>query len=136
MRRTGSVVRLPAFVACVGILTAVKIGLLTLGYPRILKLLQRMTGGYTRDGDFVAFATRTAERIVAVSVFFPCRMRCLEQSLALWWALRSRSVPCVLRIGVRPHRFAAHAWVEHHGVAILERPEKLVRYVAFAADAR
>jgi len=61
---------------------------------------------------------------------------CLEESLTLWYLLRTREIPACLRIGVRKEneKFEAHAWVELHGEA-LNQPEELHRhYAAFDQD--
>lgn len=58
--------------------------------------------------------------------------RCLEQSLVLHWLLQSHGLAADLRIGVAKlgGQFAAHAWVEHQGVA-LEENEMNHRFIAF-----
>lgn len=58
---------------------------------------------------------QVVERVALVSAFFPGRARCLEQSLAAWCALRCMGVPAELRIGVKPSKSMAHAWVETDG---------------------
>jgi hypothetical protein len=47
---------------------------------------------------------------------------CLPRSLALYAFLAGAGFSVAHRIGVRRYPFAAHAWVENHGVAILEVP--------------
>jgi hypothetical protein len=50
----------------------------------------------------------------------PADSRCLSQSLVLTRLLARRGVDSRLVIAVRPgESFAAHAWVEHDGVALL-----------------
>ena len=58
---------------------------------------------------------------------------CLDESLVLWYLLRSQGVATSLRIGVRKENeeFAAHAWVEHEGVALNQKEEIHRHYVAF-----
>lgn len=53
------------------------------------------------------------------------RDHCLTRSLYLWWLLRRRGVGAKLRIGVRLEDGAleAHAWVEHDGVPVNDRPD-------------
>jgi hypothetical protein len=51
---------------------------------------------------------------------FPTDGRCLIQSLVLTRLLAARSIGSTLVIGVSVDgEFAAHAWVEHDGVAVL-----------------
>jgi hypothetical protein len=73
----------------------------------------------------------TAARLALAAAFYPRRALCLEQSLALCWLLRRRSVPAELRIGVQPLPFQAHAWVEVGGCAINEREDVTSSFVAF-----
>jgi len=57
--------------------------------------------------------TRTLEPL-------PADTRCLMRSLVLTRVLARRGVETRLVIGVHPgERFAAHAWVEHDGAALL-----------------
>jgi hypothetical protein len=60
-----------------------------------------------------------------MSALLPLRVRCLEQSLTLYWLLRRRGVQVSLRLGVNPYRFRAHAWIEYDGKAIEEDPESI-----------
>jgi hypothetical protein len=73
--------------------------------------------GAARDDPLrVARSVRRAGRL------FPGGGNCLVQSLALDRMLRQRGHATELRIGVRRENgaLAAHAWVEHHGRALLE----------------
>lgn len=70
-------------------------------------------------------ALQVAEGVAMAGALFPGRARCLEQSLALTRLLRLRGIPAELRFGVRPHPFAAHAWVEVEGEPLLEDRERL-----------
>jgi hypothetical protein len=58
---------------------------------------------------------------------------CLTRSLYLWWLLRRRGVYCQLRIGVRMNEGAleAHAWVEHDGIPVNDRPDVSDHFPAF-----
>jgi hypothetical protein len=50
---------------------------------------------------------------------------CLTRSLYLWWLLQRKGIDSQVRIGVRIGKdgvFGAHAWVEHAGVPINDRP--------------
>ena len=59
---------------------------------------------------------------------------CLTRSLYLWWLLRRRGVESELRIGVRlaDGALEAHAWVEHAGVPINDRPDVSADFPPFA----
>ena len=59
---------------------------------------------------------------------------CLTRSLYLWWLLRRRGVDTQLRIGVRLSggTLDAHAWVEHAGVPINDRPDVSANFTPFS----
>jgi hypothetical protein len=61
------------------------------------------------------------------------RASCLEQSMVLWWLLRSRGIPVELRVGARKQgeRFEAHAWVEFEGTVLNDADEQHVHFVPF-----
>lgn len=84
------------------------------------------------DVETLVSAWEWAVRLAARNV--PCRARCLEQSLSLWYLLRRSGVDTVLRIGVRKgaaHTLEAHAWVELDGRPINDRPDIGQSYAAF-----
>jgi hypothetical protein len=68
---------------------------------------------------------RIAGRVAAVAAFFPGRVLCLEQSLALYWLLRLQGVAAKLRFGVHPAPFTAHAWIEYEGVPVNEDDDRI-----------
>jgi len=59
---------------------------------------------------------------------------CLTRSLYLWWLLRRRGINSQLRIGVRLNQgtLDAHAWVEHAGIPINDRPDVSTDFAPFA----
>jgi hypothetical protein len=65
------------------------------------------------------------KNVTIAGTVFPGRARCLEQSLTLLACLRRRGVLAELRLGVRPYRFRAHAWVELDGVVLNDDPQQL-----------
>ena len=92
--------------------------------------------GVASDGRTVAGRKARGERagqreqqIVAVRLGFvvakvlgplPFDSRCLMRSLVLTAMLARRGIPSAVVIGVEPEpEFAAHAWVEADGVAVL-----------------
>ena len=72
------------------------------------------------------WAVRWASRAVP-------RATCLTQALALNHLLAYHGYPCVLHIGVNNDRgrFAAHAWVELHGTALLSNEATVSGYSRF-----
>lgn len=78
-------------------------------------------------------ALRVAELVDVASRQGPFRAPCLPRSLVLWGLLRKRGMDARLRIGVRrgPNGFDAHAWVEHDGAVLNDRPDVAERYKPF-----
>lgn len=76
-------------------------------------------------------ARRVARSVAAAAAILPGRLRCLEQSLALYALLQRHGIPSHLRIGVQPHGMTAHAWVECHAEPVNEFGELLRKLVAF-----
>jgi transglutaminase superfamily protein/coenzyme PQQ synthesis protein D (PqqD) len=58
---------------------------------------------------------------------------CLSRSLSLFVFLRRARLPAMHQIGVAESPFAAHAWVECDGEALLEEPERLRRFTVIAS---
>jgi hypothetical protein len=82
-------------------------------------------------GDPVATGRRLGRIVGRTLGALPADGRCLSQSLVLTRLLAARGVESQLVIAVQPgEAFAAHAWVQHDGVALLppgtERFEELV----------
>lgn len=64
----------------------------------------------------------------------PCRARCLEQSLTLWYLLARLGIDGALRIGVRKadaQTMEAHAWVEVAGQPVNDREDIARTYLPF-----
>ncbi|MEP7357080.1 MAG: lasso peptide biosynthesis B2 protein [Anaerolineales bacterium] len=77
---------------------------------------------------------RATARIVAMAArHAPYRGNCLSRSLTLWWLLLRQGIHSDLRIGVTrpPGQFEAHAWIEHQGFVINDRPDVTRRYSTF-----
>jgi hypothetical protein len=73
-----------------------------------------------RPGDPVAAGRRLGRVVARTLAFLPGDTRCLTQSLVLTRLLASRGIESRVVIGVRPgDAFAAHAWVELGGIALL-----------------
>jgi|SRR5271163_2232381 len=70
------------------------------------------------DAEFIA-AWRLANATRKVLTRLPSDSRCLFRSLTLMCMLERRGITQMLVIAVRPAPFAAHAWVEVAGEAVL-----------------
>lgn len=106
-------------------LLAVDLGLRTLGFTRLRRLLGRGAG---RAPESTAQASWWPEaETIARSVGRAARhhlypMTCLTRSLVLWRLLARRGIPSELQIGVRKddRSILAHAWVECAGRPVAE----------------
>lgn len=121
-------IRRPSSLRCTLVIATVKLSLRLAGLRRTLRAIHRLAPPRlaTRDADYQS-VEQVARRVAMVAAFFPGRVACLEQSLALYWLLLRARVPATFRIGVLPSQFAAHAWVEYDGEPVLE--SELVRTV-------
>jgi len=77
---------------------------------------------------------RVARLVNIAARHVPFPSTCLTRSLLLIWMLRRRGVATELRIGVRltPGALDAHAWVEHAGMPINDRPDIGGQFAPFA----
>lgn len=131
-------------------LTATWIGLRIFGFRRWKGVLERISPAGSVDGPpadeaaVAATSERASETSLAMAraiarsmeraarhLFF--QPNCLEQSLALWWLLRIRSIRSELRVGGRKaeDRFEAHAWVECGGAVLSRAGEGQLHFVPF-----
>lgn len=74
--------------------------------------------GLERENE-VFVAWRLARAMEKVLTRLPSDSRCLFSSLTLICMLQRRGIDQVLVIATRPRPFAAHAWVEVEGEAVL-----------------
>ncbi len=80
----------------------------------------RQPGAPPASRDAVALGRRLAPAVSRTLSALPAESRCLMRSLVLTRLLARRGVTTQLVISVRPgEHFAAHAWIEHGGVALL-----------------
>lgn len=124
------------FWRAVVLLPMVRISLRTRGYKKTQERLDRRLAridSFRNAGDGIARIERTCGMVRAAAHYGIGNSSCLDESLVLWYLLRSQGVATSLRIGVRKENeeFAAHAWVEHEGVALNQKEEIHRHYVAF-----
>ncbi len=126
--------RIPSAPLCFLVILAVKTALATLGFERARHLTLWLSAGRgAASGPYMTAAVAIADQVALSAAFFPGRALCLEQSLTLLFLLRRRGLQATFRLGVQPYPFAAHAWIEHDGVAILEDAEFLKPYLPLTA---
>lgn len=123
--------RNPGALRAFALITLFDAVLRTRGMQRGLALARRL-GDTESETDWTLEQTDAVGRRVALAAaFYPRRALCLEQSLTLYVMLRKAGAPAVLRIGVRPVPFAAHAWVEIDGQAVNEPQDFITQLVPF-----
>jgi hypothetical protein len=109
------------------------------GFRYTQRLLQRLLPARINSVPIAPGDPRvalTSRMVLAAARHSPISSTCLECSLALWWLLARQGIAALLRIGVRKdgEKFAAHAWVEHEGVAVGEPEDTHIHYAAFAQE--
>src|SRR3954471_8867651 len=89
------------------------------GLPDTLSDLRAGFAG-AHPANAVGTGRRLGRAVVLTLRLVPADTRCLMRSLVLTRLLASRGIETRLVIAVRPgDAFAAHAWVEHEGTALL-----------------
>jgi hypothetical protein len=113
------------------LVVGVSIALRVVAFPRMLAWAIRMrpqnvSGACTpQQVERTAWLATRASRVA--------RVKCLTRSLALARVLARRGVATDVRIGVKTDTgtLEAHAWVEHNGLVLNDRPHRIARYAAF-----
>ncbi len=129
-----------AFRRAAALLLRVRIALRTSGYKRTVlsleqklsrkKVLLQATSSKDEQVELICRMVSSARR------YLPIPTSCLEESLVLWYLLRSRGIAGALKIGVRKDSgvFEAHAWVELDGVALNQHAEQHRHYSPFERE--
>ena len=115
-----------------GLLCVVATGLQVVGFRRTQAALTPGAGAPAGRHDLDE-AQAIARLVHAAANRNPFRPNCLARSLVLCRLLRLRGLAAELRIGVAAPggAFAAHAWVEHDGVALAEAESSVQAYAPF-----
>ena len=108
------------------------LGLRLFGFRRVQALLLRPAAGTPARDDLPA-AQAVARIVQGAARWSPVPASCLVRSLVLCRLLRRQGLTADLRIGVAvpDGRLAAHAWVEHGGVALNDIQDVARRFAAF-----
>lgn len=124
-------IRTPSMFRCWLVIIWVKLLLRLWGFDGAKKWIRRKLAGITVSEEIDLESVRRAEYALALAAaLFPGRALCLEQSLALYYLLRSQGVEVKYCQGVQPYPFLAHAWVEYVGEVVndvAERPRLFAR---------
>jgi hypothetical protein len=118
------------------LLAVVDLLLRLLDYRRTLRLLSRWLPAVSENDavseEAMSYALLLGRLTRIAARYVPANSSCLRQSLLVWWLLRRRCVPAVLRLGVRKHEgFSAHAWVEVDGHPANDAPDVAQRFAPF-----
>ena len=117
---------------CGLLLVAIKLSLVLCGFARTRRVIEALTRRtHTRCSSIGARVAELDRRVALASALYPGRALCLEQSLALHALLRREGIPSCFRLGVQPHPFAAHAWIEVDGVPVNDVVEHVRHFTPF-----
>jgi hypothetical protein len=127
------------FLRAVLLLPLLSLSLRLCGFRSTQRSLQKFIGraeNFPENSEPERCAALTSRMILAAARNSPIPSTCLERSLCLWWLLARQGVATQFRIGVRKdsEKFAAHAWVECHGVALGEPQAAHLHYAPFAEE--
>ena len=106
--------RVPSVLKCGLMIFVVRVMLKTVGFAETSNWVRNRVDGLAVRKDVPLDEAKATEQVVAMAgALYPGRAKCLEQSLTLYWILRSRGIDVRFRMGVQPFPFLAHAWVDH-----------------------
>lgn len=118
------------------LLAAIRVSLWLVPFALVRRLLRQrwLSAAFPPDlvdatGERLAWAVRVASRPVPAAT-------CLTQSLALQFLLKRSGRSSSLRIGVAKSEqsgFVAHAWIDHGGRTLPDRPEDIACYTPLAS---
>lgn len=129
-------IRVWTIVRCMVAIAVAKRALRRRGLTRTLNALRDRYdhGPTTTEVDPLAIVA--TDRLVALAAaFYPGRAHCLERSLVLYARLSRLGATPAFRLGVQAAPFAAHAWIELHGVPVNDCAEHVAHF-AVVPDAQ
>jgi hypothetical protein len=120
----------PHLLTCLVLLLVVDVALRVFGYARVMRVAQRIANSHTQSPKQTdaSIADDVLRQIIGATALYPGRSECLEQSVCAYLLLRRRGLPVLLRLGVQPYPFAAHAWVELNGAPVTESNEVVSKF--------
>jgi hypothetical protein len=113
------------FIALI-VLHLISCGLNMMGYRRLCRLLMATSPAPNTKQVSLGRARMIARVVNRVAKSRYARMNCIRRSLALWWILRWVRLDSQVQIGINLDE--GHAWVEHGGAVVNDRPETRSRY--------
>lgn len=110
------------------------------GYVKTLNRIEAFETRGRPPDEQMKLATDTAYALAGALKYSPWRPKCLLRSLTLGWFLSRRGVPFRLCIGVPAGKplfstsgkpdWSAHAWVEHSGTVLNDKPNVAEEFIA------
>ena len=119
------------------LLQSMALALRVLGFRRVYnRLNQAAASQVNQEASADSPNLREAIRIgrlvgIANRRFHSLQVPCLPESLTVWWLLQKRTIPAILRLGVRKQdgSLDAHAWVEYSDQVISGDPSLPAAFV-------
>lgn len=112
------------------------LGLHFLGFKRLYHGLTQSSSSILQQDRYQnSLPVEKIVNLVQIANRWGCyRGNCLQQSLVLWWLLRSQGYDSDLKIGVRRQagEIEAHAWIEFQGEVLNDRADIQQVFSAFA----
>jgi hypothetical protein len=128
-------IRVPSVLRCGLWLFAIKVALKTRGFGWTIRLIRRHVEPIPGTISTAVEAVLATEHAVALAgALYPGRALCLEQSILLYYLLRRQGVRVTFAMGVQPHPFLAHAWVEYCGKPINDVAEHVKHFTRMPGD--
>lgn len=93
-------------------------------WARLLRCVPHRTGSRGRGQS----PSLLVSAVDSASTLFPCRVLCLQRSLAIVMLCRRRGVLAYAVLGTRPRPFVAHAWVEHDSAVLGDDADRISRW--------
>ena len=107
-------IRIPSVLWSGVMLFSVRMALKFRGFGWTVRWIRRRIRGAPKTSPVDTTRVKATEHAVAMAgALYPGRALCLEQSLVLYYVLRRQGVDVKFAMGVQPHPFLAHAWVEY-----------------------
>lgn len=114
------------------LLKSLDIGLNRTSYRRISRLLVFLSPQPDPLRQDLSQAVALARLVDSVAAHPKLQASCLRRTLATWWLLRWFRIPSDVRVGI--NRTTGHAWLEHHGLVINDRPDIVKSYPIVYSD--
>jgi len=115
------------FILALLLISCTKIWISIFGFGSTVKLARRLTVRAPRkeEKSSVVDSKRILQMAAAIyraGLRFPCKIQCLESSLALYGYASLANIRTTFKVGVQRYDFLAHAWIEIDDRVIADDP--------------